>query len=165
MFPAAYLQATWIDPSKQEITHLETVAINIANYSFMPHIALIWLMRQLTSHPGLRQELYWAQKLGFTHIITPTRSFSFFLFEGIDALACSGTQSHNKNCPRYFCIGKCRFYSPVNRRFAWYLQLIRSKLDEPAASSAFVLTRPQRPMLLATILQTEKLGVRNIFNY
>lgn len=84
----------------------------------------------LSHHPALRQELYWAQKLGFTRMILhPGASSSHS--QGIDAVVRTLNSIIKSTKNINFILENVAFTAPSIGGAVSDLQLIRDKLDEP----------------------------------
>ena len=84
----------------------------------------------LNRHPALKQELYWAQKLGFTHMILhPGASPAYD--EGIDAIVRALNTLLKSARDITIILENVAFTNPSIGGTITDLQLIRDKLDEP----------------------------------
>ena len=119
-----------IDPSKQEIVTFRDCCNQYSQLFVHASYRINLADASINRHPALRQELYWAQKLGFTHMILhPGASASFD--EGIDALVRALNSIIKSARDIHIVLENVAFTAPSIGGCLEDLQLIRSKLDEP----------------------------------
>jgi apurinic endonuclease APN1 len=119
-----------IQAQAQEITNFRAACRNFRN-SFVHASYLINLAEPtFTHHPALKQELYWARKLGFNHIILHPGSTAIHN-AGIDAIVRVLNALTSSTQGIKFVLENVAFAAPSIGGSLEDLQAIHSKLDNP----------------------------------
>ncbi len=84
----------------------------------------------VNNHPALKQEIYWAEKLGFTHMIIHPGATSDYR-AGIDAIARALNSIIRSSTTLQFVVENVAFASPSIGGDIADLQNIKNKLDNP----------------------------------
>lgn len=119
-----------IDPSPQEIGLFRTSCSRYRPLFIHASYRINLADESFSHHPALKQELYWAQKLGFTHMILhPGASASYN--SGIDAIARTLNSIIKSTQEIQIVLENVAFTTPSIGGSMNDLQTIRDKLDEP----------------------------------
>ena len=119
-----------INASSQEIAAFRAVCNHYDQLFIHASYRINLADESMSHHPALKQELYWAQKLGFTHMILhPGASSSYD--SGLDAIVTTLNSLIQSTSGIRFILENVAFGAPSIGGSIEDLLLIKNKLDQP----------------------------------
>jgi apurinic endonuclease (APN1) len=121
---------TIVTANSQEIATFIACSKNYSNLFVHGSYSINLADETFTHHPALKQELYWAQRLGFTHMVLHSGASTSYS-NGVDSVTRILNTIMKATSDIQFVLENVAFAAPSIGGSLEDLQLIRDKLDEP----------------------------------